>query len=95
MLRDAGRQFHLCYYNTTLTTQLTHVNLPKHRAWGEGGEKYNLTYFLPKLTPCIQRSREYSLINVVLPLPVLPVITVSSPCLKPFSNLFNWVNRFH
>ena len=51
------------------------------------------------LTPWLQRSRESSLISVVLPLPVGPVKTVSSPGLKPLrclassGNLCHWSNE--
>lgn len=38
---------------------------------------YSVFYYL--LTPCSARSNEYSLIKVVLPDPVGPVIIVSSP----------------
>lgn len=61
-------------------------------------DKMTVRHFVvPKLrlTPCIAKSREYSLIKVVLPLPVGPVKTVNSPLLCPNSILFNVGNLFH
>ncbi|KNC22359.1 hypothetical protein FF38_02934 [Lucilia cuprina] len=46
-------------------------------------------------TPCNAKSNEYSLINVVLPLPVGPVIIVNSPLRCPLSSLLSMGNRFH
>lgn len=45
--------------------------------------------------PCMLRSREYSLKNVVFPLPVGPVNIVNSPALCPFNISFSIWNLFH
>ena len=62
---------------------------------GHEGQRSEVNTEPLPLTPCWQRSRESSLMRVVLPVPVAPVKMVSSPERCPFRACVNLGNLCH